>query len=322
MTMGPPQKDPSTVDPLYLKYKLRGYSYYWKNPEKVKQKMRDRRLLINQHRPPLNLVCKNCNKEFTLPGMNKEGHKQHIIACCSTLCQTRTEKLKKLWIPKWLYNYYLDKKLWHFVVGFKQSKHSIFSPKRQLYGIKNLNFHNFFILWHPNSFLRKKYKWLDKLISTYQKWKYDRRRKSYAATYKMSPEMRRRHMQNIKAWQKRQPKDSNFAISKKFRSTVAGALKRAKGVRKNTRTQILLGTDFKTARAHMESLFKPASDGTPMTWKNHGLGWDKWHIDHIKPCKEFNLKIFTEQLECCYYKNLQPLWQKDNFDKRAKYEVE
>ena len=35
-----------------------------------------------------------------------------------------------------------------------------------------------------------------------------------------------------------------------------------------------------------------------------------------------NLKIFTEQLECCYYKNLQPLWQKDNFDKRAKYEME
>ena len=311
--MGPPTKDPSTVDPLYLKYKLRGYSYYWKNQEKVKQKMRDRRLLINQHRPPINLVCKNCNKEFTLPGMNKEGHKQNLVGCCSTVCQYRSEKLKKLWIPKWLYNYYLDKKLWHFVLGFKQSKHSIFSPKRQLYGIKNLNFHNFFILWHPNSFLRKKYKWLDKLISTYQKWKYERGR----ARAKLCPEMRRKQIACTIAWQKRQPKDSNFVISTKFRSATIRALKRGKGVRKNTKTEILLGTDFKTARAHMESLFTPG-----MTWKNHGLGWDKWHIDHIKPCKEFNLKIFAEQLECCYYKNLQPLWQKDNFDKRAKYDLE
>ncbi len=57
-----------------------------------------------------------------------------------------------------------------------------------------------------------------------------------------------------------------------------------------------------------------------MSWKNHGLGWDKWHIDHIKPCAEFNLKNINEQFECCYYKNLQPLWQKDNFDKGSKYE--
>jgi len=249
-TMGPPKKDPSTVNPEYLKAKLRGYSYYWKNPEKVKQKMKDRRLLINQHRPPLNLVCKNCNKEFTLSGMNKEGHKQHIVACCSSVCQTRTEKLKKLWIPRWLYNYYLDKKLWRLVVGFKVSKYSIFSPKRKFKAFGTRRYYSlkgFFILQHPRSFLRKKYKWLDKLISTYQKWKYDRYRKNYAANLQMSPEMRRRHMQNIKAWQKRQPKDSNFAISKKFRSATARALKRGEGVRKNTRTQILLGTDFKTA---------------------------------------------------------------------------
>mgnify|MGYP003660325268 CR=1 FL=1 len=60
--MGPPKKDPSTVDPLYLKYKLRGYSYYWQNQEKVKQKVKDKRLLANQHRPPLNLICVYCDK--------------------------------------------------------------------------------------------------------------------------------------------------------------------------------------------------------------------------------------------------------------------
>ena len=51
--MGPPVKDPSTVDPNYLKYKLRGYSYYRQNMEKVKQSMRDKRLAFNKTLSPL-----------------------------------------------------------------------------------------------------------------------------------------------------------------------------------------------------------------------------------------------------------------------------
>ena len=290
------------------------WNYYRKNSKSIKQKLTNKRWALNQQRPPLNLICEYCNKEFTLPGVNKNGFKQQVIKYCSGVCTERAGRLRQLWIPKWLFNYYLDKRLYLWVVSFKQSKHSIFSPKRRaLFRFKNINLHLLFVLWHPRSFLRKKYKWLDKLILTYQKWKYER----WRARAKLCPEMRRKQIACTIAWQKRQPKDSNFVISTKFRAATIRALKRGKGVRKNTKTEILLGTDFKTARAHMESLFTPG-----MTWKNHGLGWDKWHIDHIKPCKEFNLKIFTEQLECCYYKNLQPLWQKDNFDKRAKYEVE
>ena len=41
-------------------------------------------------------------------------------------------------------------------------------------------------------------------------------------------------------------------------------------------TQILLGTDFKTARAHIESLFEEG-----MTWDNWSV--NGWHIDHIIP---------------------------------------
>jgi len=38
--MGPPEKDPSMLDPQYLKYKLQGYSYYKKNYAKIKQKQK------------------------------------------------------------------------------------------------------------------------------------------------------------------------------------------------------------------------------------------------------------------------------------------
>jgi len=305
--MGPPEKDPSMIDSQYLKYKLRGYSYYKKNSEKVKQKQKDKRAAFNKTLPPFNLTCAYCNKPFILPGMNAKGHKQQPIKHCSGTCEDRASRFKKLWVPKWLFNFYLNKKLFHYVVSFKQSKHSIFSSKRQLLGIRNLNFHNFFILWHPNSFLRKKYKWIDKLISTYQKWKYDRYRKNYAINLQMSPEMRRRHMENVKAWQKRQPKDSHFKIASALRASIAGALKR-QGVRKHRRTDELLGTDKITARKHIESLFKSG-----MTWKNHG----QWHIDHKIPCASFDLKCPIQQLACCYYKNLQPLWAIDNIKKRC-----
>ena len=303
--MGPPEKDPSMLDPQYLKYKLQGYSYYKKNSEKIKQKQKDKRIAFNKTLPPLNLTCTYCNKPFIIPGMKENGHKQKPVKHCSYLCHKREERLRKLWIPKWLYNFYIDKKLYHYVVAFKQSKHSIFSPNRRaIFGLKNLNFYNFFILWHPNSFLRKKYKWINKLVKKYQ----NKKRLKWLSKYQKTDKFRLQ----IRNWQKKQPKDTNYNISKALRASIVGALKR-QGVRKHRKTEELLGTSKVNARKHIESLFKSG-----MTWENHGLGWDKWHIDHIIPCAAFNLKCPVQQLACCYYKNLQPLWQEDNYKKGDK----
>ena len=285
-----------------------GKQKYYLNREKILLEAKKLRLKFNQTLPPVNFKCFYCNKDFILPGVKKNGYKQRITKYCSTVCAHRQSRFNKLWIPKWLFNYYLDKKLWHFVVSFKKSKHSIFSPNRRaLFGFKNpVTISNFFILWHPNSFLRKKYKWIDKLVNNYQ----TKKRLKWINKYQKSDAFHK----YIKQWQAKQPKDSQYKISQALRKSVIGALKR-QGVRKTNRTIKLLGTDKNTAIKHIESLW---TEG--MSWKNHGLGWDKWHIDHIKPCAEFNLKNINEQFECCYYKNLQPLWQKDNFDKGSKYE--
>ena len=285
-----------------------GKQKYYLNREKILLKAKKLRFEFNQTLPPVNFKCFYCNKDFILPGVKKNGYKQRITKYCSTVCAHRQSRFNKLWIPKWLFNYYLDKKLWHFVVSFKKSKHSIFSPNRRaLFGFKNpVTISNFFILWHPNSFLRKKYKWIDKLVNNYQ----TKKRLKWINKYQTSDAFHK----YIKEWQSKQPKDSQYKISQALRKSVIGALKR-QGVRKTNRTIKLLGTDKNTAIKHIESLW---TEG--MSWKNHGLGWDKWHIDHIKPCAEFNLKNINEQFECCYYKNLQPLWQKDNFDKGSKYE--
>lgn len=71
-----------------------------------------------------------------------------------------------------------------------------------------------------------------------------------------------------------------------------------------------LGCSYSKFVSHIESKFK---DG--MSWKNYG----KWHIDHIKPLKLFNLSNREEFLKACHYTNLQPLWASENCSK-GRYE--
>jgi hypothetical protein len=78
---------------------------------------------------------------------------------------------------------------------------------------------------------------------------------------------------------------------------------------KKLSTLEFLGSDLVTIKNHLESLFLPG-----MTWDNHGT----WQIDHILPCASFDLSKEEELKKCFYYKNLQPLWAKDNLLKGAK----
>ena len=308
---------PAPVEvPLPIKQGQRGplsFGYYYRNVESVLQKIKDKRKLINSKRPPLDLICGYCDKPFSLPGMNKKGFKTRPNKYCSSVCQDRSKRKNKL-IPKWLYNYYIDKKLYHYVVAFKQSKYSIFSPKRRaLFGLKNFNIWTIFVgvydkrfgwFWNPKCFWRKKFKWLD----NYKRKSSEQNRKNFIKIYSKSENFKKTQ----KKWQKRQPKDTNYNISNALRRSIIGALKRQQ-IRKHRKTEELLGTDRKTARKHIESLFQPG-----MNWKNHGLGHGKWHIDHIIPCASFDLKCPVQQLACCHYKNLQPLWAIDNIKKGAK----
>tara|TARA_E500000318_G_C3523050_1_gene197202 strand:- start:33 stop:980 length:948 start_codon:yes stop_codon:yes gene_type:complete len=304
-----------TLTENYIKYKSTHIKYYKKNSEKIKQKAKDIRLEFNKTLPNLNLVCEYCNKPFILPGMKENGHKQKPFKYCSSICHKREERLRKLWIPKWLYNFYLEKKLFRIVTGFKNSKYSMFSWNRRwrILGNHNYTFKIFFAgvydkrfgwFWNPKCFWRRKFTWLDNYIIKKSKERREAWKRMYGKTDK--------HRKSVRDWQRRQPKDTNYNISKALRASIIGALKRQQ-IRKRRKTEELLGTDRKTAIKHIESLFKPE-----MTWKNHGIGPDKWNIDHIIPCASFDLKCPVQQLACCYYKNLQPLWTKENMKKSDK----
>jgi len=83
----------------------------------------------------------------------------------------------------------------------------------------------------------------------------------------------------------------------------------AAGAKKASKTLNLIGADWQTVRAWIESKFTQG-----MTWENIGM----WHIDHIKPCISFDLTKTEEQFRCFHYTNLQPLWAKDNLSKGCK----
>jgi hypothetical protein len=111
----------------------------------------------------------------------------------------------------------------------------------------------------------------------------------------------------------RNKNDIEFKILCVLRSRTRGAILMGGGER-CYKTKELLGCTPMEARIHLESQFTQG-----MSWNNYGYGKDKWNIDHIIPCRYFNLLDPEEQKKCFHYTNLQPLWQPENFTKGSKH---
>lgn len=94
--------------------------------------------------------------------------------------------------------------------------------------------------------------------------------------------------------------DINYKIESSLRNRVRSAV--TKGY-KSSHSIDLLGCSLDELKVHLEQQFEPG-----MTWENYG----EWHIDHIIPCARFDLRNPIHQKICFNYRNLQPLWAKDN----------
>jgi len=112
-----------------------------------------------------------------------------------------------------------------------------------------------------------------------------------------------------KYMRERYKNDIDFRLLQILRGRVYNALQR-EGT-KNDKTINLVGCSVTFLKQYLEEKFK---DG--MAWNNHGK--DGWEIDHILPCRSFNLSNVEEQRKCFNYTNLQPLWTIDNQKKGAK----
>lgn len=100
--------------------------------------------------------------------------------------------------------------------------------------------------------------------------------------------------------------DADFRLLENMRSRLHQVVK----CKKSATTAKLVGCSVDFLHTYLESKFKPGMD-----WENYG----DWHVDHIKPCANFNLVDPEQQCACFHWSNLQPLWAKENISKGAKY---
>ena len=105
---------------------------------------------------------------------------------------------------------------------------------------------------------------------------------------------------------KRRRKDVNFRILNSLRCRISAALKNNV---KSKNTKKLLGCSIENFIIYIENKMSKE-----MNWNNYGTCW---HIDHIIPCCYFDLILEEEQLQCFNYKNLQPMFAKDNLIKQG-----
>lgn len=77
------------------------------------------------------------------------------------------------------------------------------------------------------------------------------------------------------------------------------------------RWQDAVGYTVEALRAHLERQFTAG-----MSWSNYGV--NGWHVDHIVPVAEFNLREFgDDEFKACWaLSNLRPLWSDKNRKKR------
>lgn len=107
-----------------------------------------------------------------------------------------------------------------------------------------------------------------------------------------------------RAYQKwKSENDVIYNLSRIYRRRVTYAFQHF-GYTKRSESRKLLGCSWEVLKQHMESQF---TNG--MTWGNRG----DWHIDHIIPLASANTE--EELMKLNHYKNLQPLWAKDNRSK-------
>lgn len=113
-------------------------------------------------------------------------------------------------------------------------------------------------------------------------------------------------------YHKKKKTDMHYVIKRRLGNRLRNIVKELGGNKYRYKSsRELLGCEVDFFKDYLESTFKD------------GISWDNisdWDIDHIKPCKKFDLTILEEQQKCFHYSNLQALWRLDNIRKSDKYD--
>ena len=183
------------------------------------------------------------------------------------------------------------------------------------------------IKWKSNKENPKVVKWLEKQKKASERYQKTEKGKianqKYKKNYRQTENYRISQRESQKKYlYKRYHLDPTFKLRSVLRSRLRKWVK-SKGISKPSITMELVGTNKEYLRNYLEKLFyNNPRTGEQMTWGNHGiqkrLGTERWHIDHIKPFDAIDSNSVKQIYEVMNYKNLQPMWAKENMKKGNK----
>jgi hypothetical protein len=104
--------------------------------------------------------------------------------------------------------------------------------------------------------------------------------------------------------------DPKFRISINLRSRVKSCLKTGKDYPE------LIGCSTDFLKNWLDYNLSLQND---MTWKNYGM---LWHLDHVIPCKHFNMLDVSHQKVCFNWRNISPLLKKINQSKNDRIDLQ
>ena len=163
------------------------------------------------------------------------------------------------------------------------------------------------VKYYPHSFCKKCHR---KKVLERSKIPENKRKRQLRDQTEKGRELKRRSYQKyiksgkLKTWKHMKRKtDPSFRLKDNLRRRLNYALK---GNKKAESTMKLVGCTGEEAVQWIESQFTDE-----MTWKNI-------EVDHMIPCKTFNLEDPDQQKSCFHYTNLQPLFKSDNRRKKDK----
>jgi hypothetical protein len=156
----------------------------------------------------------------------------------------------------------------------------------------------------------------DKCRAYQLKWRAD---PTYIEKMRVSrSESHRRHYMRIatyrRRWQnKKLREDKVFKLERYTRNRIHKWIFTfsSRRIRAKSRIAPIVGAEKSVVRGYIESQFK---DG--MTWQNHGQRG--WQLDHVKPCREFDLSDPDQFAQCFHYTNLQPIWRAAHLEKHGR----
>lgn len=130
---------------------------------------------------------------------------------------------------------------------------------------------------------------------------------------KQCREYRRKNKSRLSAaYSHKRRTDPQTLLASRLRHRLSMLL-RVTGARKTKATMRLVGCDRPCLKTWIEMQFLPG-----MTWATSR----EWHIDHIIPCKAFDLTSESQQSVAFHYLNLRPMWAKENAAKRDRLVIE